>query len=110
MARIKPVTLALISIWPANEVMLWPVPILGDRDFKVWKSARRAYELAHDQWVQMAWNESRADYDIETAEGINHTPEWPNKTFKELLKLAFDGKVIDNEDHAYVRQLRGILD
>ena len=31
-------------------------------------------------------------------------------TTMELLKLGFDGKVIDNEDHPYVRQLRGILD
>jgi len=28
----------------------------------------------------------------------------------ELLKLAFADKVIDNEDHPYVRQLRGVFD
>jgi hypothetical protein len=40
--RLRRVTLAVISIWPADTVQIWPVPILGDRDFKVWKSARAA--------------------------------------------------------------------
>ena len=52
----------------------------------------------------------RSDYQIETAEGIDHEPVWPDETFEELLKRGFDGKVIDNEDHPYVRRLRGILD
>ena len=91
-------------------MQLWPVP-LGDRDFKVWKSARRAYELSRDAWVQIVWNEEKSDYDIETAEGIDHLPVWPtDKSFQDLLKLGFDGKIIDNEDHAYVRRLRGLSD
>jgi hypothetical protein len=108
--RLRQVTLAAVSIWPAGTVLIWPVPILGGRDFKAWKSARAAYELAREQWVQIAWAESLSDYVIETAEGIEHDPMWPDKTFEELLKLGFDGKVIDNEDHPYVRQLRGLLD
>jgi hypothetical protein len=108
--RLRQVTLAAVSLWPASTVMIWPVPILGGRDFKAWKSARAAYELAREQWVQIAWNEGESDYAVETAEGIDHKPVWPDKTFNELLKLGFDGKVIDNEDHPYVRQLRGLLD
>ena len=108
--RIRWVTLAPISVWPANTVIIWPVPILGTRDFKAWKSARAAYELARERWVQLAWSESQSDYVVEIAEGIDHTPTWPDKTFEELLKLGFDGKVVDNEDHPYVRQLRGLLD
>ena len=53
---------------------------------------------------------TRSDYLIETAEGIDHEPTWPEKDFDELLKLAFDGKVIDSEEHPYVRRLRGLLD
>jgi hypothetical protein len=108
--RLRRVTLAPISIWPADTVMIWPVPILGGRDFKAWRSARAAYELARERWVQITWDEAKSDYVVETAEGINHTPTWPDKSFEDLLKLGFDGKVIDNEDHAYVRQLRGLLD
>ena len=108
--HLRPVTLALTSTWPSGNILIWPVPILGDRDFKVWKSARTAFELAREHWVQMAWNEFISDYQIETAEGIDHQPAWPTEAFEVLLKRAFDGKVIDNQDHPYVRRLRGILD
>ena len=61
----------------------------------------------------MVWNEEESDYAIEIAEGEEMkdlVPIWPDKTFNELLKTGFDGKVSDNEDHPYVRRLRGILD
>ena len=108
--RLRRVTLVLTSTWPGGNVLIWPVPILGEREFRVWKSARAAYELAREQWVQMVWSEERTDYLIETAEGIEHEPTWPDKSFEALLKLAFDGKVIDSEEHPYVRRLRGLLD
>lgn len=108
--RLRRVTLALTSIWPGGNVLIWPVPILGERELPAWKSARAAYELARDRWVQMVWAEDRKDYLIETAEGIDHEPVWPEKTFNELLKLAFDGKIIDSEEHPYVRRLRGLVE
>ena len=108
--RLRRVTLVLTSTWPSGNVLIWPVPILGEREFPVWSSARAAYELAREQWVQLVWSEERNDYLIETAEGIDHEPVWPDKSFEELLKLAFDGKVIDSEDHPYVRRLRGLID
>ena len=108
--RLRRVTLAATAIWPADTVQIWPVPILSDRPIKAWRSARAAYELARDQWVQIVWNELAGDYVVETAEGINHEPNWPDTTFEELLKLGFDGKIIDSEDHSYVRQLRGLSD
>jgi hypothetical protein len=111
--RLRKVTLVAISLWPSNETMIWPVPILGDREFKVWKSARAAYDLSRQEWTQIAWSQETSDYVVETStekEGIKHDPVWPPKTFEELLKIAFDGKIIDNEDHPYVRRLRGLLD
>ena len=108
--RLRRVTLALTSTWPSRCLLIWPVPILGERDFQVWKSARAAYELARERWTQMVWDETLSDYRIEIAEGIDHEPPWPEKDFGELLKLGFDGKVIDNEEHPYVRRLRGLLD
>jgi hypothetical protein len=108
--RLRKVTLVLTCSWPSGNILIWPVPILTEREFPVWKSARAAYELALDQWVQMVWAEDRNDYLIETAEGIDHEPAWPEKDFEELLKLGFDGKVIDSEEHPYVRRLRGLVD
>jgi hypothetical protein len=108
--RLRRVTLVLTSTWPNGNVLIWPVPILTEREFPVWKSARAAYELARDRWVQMVWAEERSDYLLEIAKGIDHEPTWPEKGFGELLKLGFDGKVIDSEDHPYVRRLRGLID
>jgi hypothetical protein len=108
--QLRWVTLVLTSTWPSGNFLLWPVPIIGDRPFPAWKSARAAYEMALERWTMMAWSEVKGDYQIETAEGLDHEPVWPDKPFAELLKLGFDGKIIDNEDHAYVRRLRGLAD
>jgi hypothetical protein len=109
---IRYVTLAVVFLWPSSSLMIWPVPKLegGKRkDFPVWKSARVAYESSRDQWMQITWNELNRDYNVETAEKISVEPQWPtDKSFTDLLKLGFDGKIIDNEDHEYVRQLRGL--
>jgi hypothetical protein len=109
--RLRWVTLGLIALWPADTVQIWPVPILGGRnDFKVWKSARAAYELSREKWTQLVWSEAASDYAVEVAEGIDHTPNWPDKSFEELLKLGFDGKIVDSENHDFVRRLRGLID
>jgi hypothetical protein len=109
-AHLRKVTLVLTSTWPSGNFLIWPVPILAERPLPAWKSARAAYELARDQWVLMVWSEEKSDYQIEIAEGIAPQPVWPEKDFGELLKLGFDGKIIDNEDHPYVRRLRGLVD
>jgi hypothetical protein len=108
--HLRPVTLALTYCWPGGGIRIWPVPILGERDFKVWRSARAAFELSRDQWVQMAWSEELSDYAIEVAEGLKLDPAWPPEGFDVLLKRAFDGKIIDSENHPHVRRLRGLLD
>jgi hypothetical protein len=110
--RLRRVTLVLVYTWPGGNILIWPVPILGGRDFKAWKSARKAFQLAQSQWVQMVWNEEEGDYVIEIAEDLDKKlePSWPDKTFSDHLKIGFSDKVIDNEDHVYVRRLRGVLD
>jgi hypothetical protein len=107
--RLRRVILGAIALWPADVVQIWPVPLPGLKsDFKAWQSARAAYELSRDCWVQMVWSDETSNYMIETAEGIDHQPIWPDKSFNELLKLGFADKIIDSEEHAYVRQLRGL--
>src|SRR5262249_13745199 len=108
--RIRFVTLATVFLWPSRVVQIWPVPKLEGkkREFQVWKSARSAYELSREHWVQIGWNEAKSDYDVEIDEHISLEPIWPtDKTFSDLLKLGFDGAIIDGENHDYVRQLRG---
>ena len=49
-------------------------------------------------------------WDVETAEKIDKEPTWPKESFEQLLKLGFADRIVDNEDHHYVRRLRGIVD
>src|SRR5262249_1023278 len=48
--RLQLVTLALVTTWPVGNILIWPVPIPGTRDFKPWKSAYTAFERAQELW------------------------------------------------------------
>ena len=61
-------------------------------------------------WTQLVWNIERADFNIETAESMEREPVWPKESFEQLLKLGFADRIVDNEEHPYVRRLRGIID
>ena len=106
--RLRPVTIMLTCTWPGNGFLLWPVP--EKTDFKAWKSEKAAAEQAQTDWTQMVWNQERGDYDVEKAENISIEPTWPKESFEELLKIGFADLIVDNEDHYYVRRLRGIID
>ena len=84
--RLRRMTIATAYAWPAGTLFLWPVPFPDEKGrVKVWKSARRAFEiscgLATDldppgpRWTQMVWNAEARDYDVGTAEGINSTAD-----------------------------------
>jgi hypothetical protein len=106
--RLREVELTLTYLWPGGNILVWPVP--QNPDFKVWRSEQRAATLAETQWTQLAWSERLADYEVTTAENLQKDPEWPEESLEQILKVAFSGRIIDNEDHDYVKELRGILD
>jgi hypothetical protein len=48
-------------------------------------------------------------YRVRQAEGKLSEPEWPtDKTFGDLLAIAFADRIIMSEDHPVVRALRGL--
>ena len=106
--RLRPVTIMLACTWPGNGFLLWPVP--EKDDFKAWKSEKTAAEQAQTLWTQMVWNPEKADFDVTPADNIDIEPTWPKEPFEQLLKLGFADRIVDNEDHHYVRRLRGIID
>src|SRR5262245_1583651 len=83
--RLRYVTLRLVSTWPGDGILLWPVP--AREDFPSWRSERAAAKLAEDMWTQLVWNQDRADFNVETAEkmGTNKQPAWPKESFEQLL-------------------------
>jgi hypothetical protein len=109
--RLRKVTIAVVYTWPGGTVSLWPVPMAEETRIACWKSARAAYEMSKTKWVQLCWNSDRRDYDVAVAEGINTDPAWPDDLdIRKLLKLGFADKIISNETHPYVMQLRGLAE
>lgn len=109
--RLRKVTIATVSTWPGGAVSLWPVPNVEETRIACWKSARAAFGLAKEQWVQLCWNNDTRDYDVAVAEDIKMEPNWPtDKTFRDLLRLGFADKIIASPEHPYVKQLRGLTD
>lgn len=97
-------TLLLTTITRQNVVGLWAVK-LGSSDWAY--SAQQAAELAKTRWVRMAADMSLGAYRIYEAQGELSEPDWPKKTFKELVEIAFRGRVIDRDDHPVINRLRG---
>jgi hypothetical protein len=106
--RLRPVTIMLTCTWPGNGFLLWPVP--EKISFRPWKSEKNAADLAQTIWMSMVWNEEKSDYDVEDATDIKAEPIWPKESFEQLLKTGFADCIVDNEDHYFVRRLRGIID
>src|SRR5262249_36814293 len=107
--RLRPVTITLTCMWPGNGFLLWPVP--QKTDFKPWKSEKAAAEQAQTLWNNLVWDEEKGDYDVGTAEDLKMVlPTWPKESFEQLLKIGFADRIVDNENHYYVRRLRGIID
>jgi hypothetical protein len=108
---IRRCTIALTYTWPSGEIGIWPVtePPPGTK-VKSWKSSKAAYEQSRTNWVQLVWNEERMDYDVVPPEGELPEPMWPEDlNLSAKLMLAFEGRVIDSDEHPFVLQLRGII-
>jgi hypothetical protein len=107
--RLRWVTIWLTYLWPGGGFLLWLVP--ESTRFKAWKSENAAANKAQENWMQMVWDEEKGDYDVTEAEELeNIEPTWPKEPFELLLKVGLADCIVDNEDHYYVRRLRGILD
>ena len=93
----------------ANNVFLWPVrvPDTDGRRNNWHLSALRAAELAMKKWVRVQSNMSDGKYDVFEATGNIPDPEWPEVSFRDLLKVCFDDRYIDSLEHPILRQLRG---
>jgi len=89
---------------------LWPVrlPANDGRDMEWWRSAREAAELAMASWVRIKANSALGAYEIFKADGAIPEPQWPDISFREILRIAFRDFLIDSTEHAVVKRLRGL--
>ena len=90
-------------------LFLWPVRLPGaDGRHDAWsKSALEAAEMAQTKWVRLQADMSLGAYSVYYADYPD--PEWPELSFRELLRIGFKDRLIQTRDHSVLRQLRGEL-
>jgi hypothetical protein len=90
-------------------LFVWPIRLPGaDGKVDSWsQSALEAAQKARERWVRVAANMALGAYEVWEAPGELGEPDWPDKPFRELLAIAFKGKLIDTADHPVLRRLRG---
>jgi hypothetical protein len=105
-----PVTIYTV-ITRQRDVLLWPVRLPGadGKNHDAWTSSHEAAERATKKWTRMQWSPSLGSYEMYEATGILTDPEWPDVSFHELLRIGFQGKIIDKPDHLVIKRLRGEL-
>ena len=88
---------------------LLPVPLPGpDGRSNPWhQSLARAAKLAETRWIRISADMQRGAYSVFEAVGQLGEPQWPSETFEELLELAFQGRIIESDDHSLIAQLLG---
>jgi len=92
-----------------GSVFLWPINAPGDDGrLDAWsESAHVAAEMAQTHWIRLVANRTVGAYDVLEATQLAEVPQWPDKSFEELVQIAFKGRVIDRLDHPIVKRLRG---
>jgi hypothetical protein len=108
---LRPVLLQL-AIARSGVLFIWPLTIPSDDNplGRSWhESARKAAEIAKTRWIRIVADKSLSGYRVREAEGKLSEPEWPtDKSFGDLLEIAFAERIIMSNEHPIVRALRGL--
>jgi hypothetical protein len=107
-AEIVPMVL-LTCITRHGVLFLWPIPLPGaDGRHNEWhRSALEAAQHAQTRWIRVVSNMGLRAYEVFEAIGALPEPEWPDASFAELLRVAFQDRFIRTADHPVLRRLRG---
>jgi hypothetical protein len=90
-------------------VRLLPVtlPRPDGRQLEWHRSMAEAAERAMSRWIRIKANMSLGAYEMFEAAATIPGPEWPDVSFKELLRIAFRDRLVDRLDHPLIKRLRG---
>jgi hypothetical protein len=90
-------------------VFLWPVRLpTSDGRINEWhRSAQEAAERAMGHWIRVTANMNLGAYEIMEATAKMPDPEWPEYTFRDLLRIGFRDRIISSHDHPVLKRLRG---
>jgi hypothetical protein len=93
-----------------GEVFLWPLKLqaVGARPNPWTESMARAIATAKQDWVRVSANMAGQRYNIQVANNQQIGNPWrENLSMEDLVSSAFEGRVIDTDDHPVIRKLRG---
>jgi len=92
-----------------GDPFLWPLKMpTGDRRGGAWiDSALQAAEASKKKWIKILADMSAGQYSVFGAVGKLEEPVWPEMSFTALMEMAFDGFVIDSQDHPLIQRLTG---
>jgi hypothetical protein len=90
-------------------LFVWPVRVPGpDGKIDEWsRTALESADRAGKGWVRVTANTGLGAYEVWEASASLPEPEWPDLPFREVLRIAFKGRLIDSLDHPVLRRLRG---
>ena len=109
-------TLLQLAIMRNGTLFIWPLtlPSAEGGGGRSWhESALKAKEIAKTKWIRIVADKAMGGYQASRRKASSMS-RWQNgrtdKTFNELLEIAFADKIIMSEDHPVVRKLRGLRD
>jgi len=106
--------LLITAINRQGSLFIWTIKLPdGQGKLDEWsRSAFEATKYAEKQWIRLTANRSLGAYETVVAVGALPEPDWKvateGKSFNDLLRIAFKGRVIDSLEHQVVKQLRGV--
>jgi hypothetical protein len=108
-SELRPVRL-FTAITKHGTVFLWPVKLPTDENDRLRRtsdSALQGADQAKTLWTKLVWNRHLGAYELFKAKGDLGEPQWPDKSFRDLIEIAFRSNLIDRGDHEVIRELSG---
>ena len=99
-----------VAINKRGTVFLWPAKLPredSDAGRRWAETALQAAEQAKKLWVKMHGSRDLGGYEIYRAKGDLGEPQWPDKSFRDLIEIAFRDRLVDRDDHPVIRELAG---
>lgn len=93
-----------------GTTFLWPckLPTVDNERGRRWaETALVAAEKARTLWCKLYGDMDLGGYQVLVAKGELGEPRWSDRTFAELFKVAFYGRIIDRADHPVIQEITG---
>lgn len=105
-AHAKPLRVRL-AVNAQKIATLWAIALPGPdgKSNPWWDTAHQAAAMAVDQWIKVVASHAHGYYQISPATADLGQPEWPDKTFEELLAMCFEKYVITYHGHPVAQRL-----